>query len=192
MIRWEADKKLWRHGLPRCQHPTVIAVMVTNEAGRRGVREQCTICGKLDTAPLKLAEHPDAPPPDQTAADSWEQQRREAGEAAQAQAQKRYAMRQAAKVEDSADWWARYDEHLHGDEWQRERNAVMARDGGRCQAFLPGCTGTATEVHHLSYDLHNAIGAAPLWDLVAICAGCHHKVTLAERAARKKIGRAHV
>ena len=70
MIRWESDKKLWRHGLPRCQHPTVIAVLVTNEAGRRGVREQCAICGKLDTAPLKLAEHPDAPPPDQTAADS--------------------------------------------------------------------------------------------------------------------------
>ena len=105
---------------------------------------------------------------------------------AQVEAQRRYAMRQAAKPVEAAEWWEGYDAYLGSDDWQRRRAAVMARDGSRCQAALPGCTKTATEVHHLSYTLHKAVGAAPLWDLVAICHACHAAVTEAERAARKK------
>ena len=184
MIRWETDKKLWRYGLPKCHHRQAVAVLVIRE-GRRGIREQCADCGKLDTAPLKLAEHPDAPPADDDRAAQWQALRDQAGAAAQVEAQRRYSMRQAAKPVEAAEWWEGYDAYLGSDRWQAVRRAVLKRDNGTCQAMLPCCTRVATEAHHKRYDLHRVIGNQPVFDIVAVCHECHAEITRGERLVRK-------
>lgn len=181
MIDWGKDKPFWKHGLPKCHHTEARAVAIPGP--RRAIREQCPQCGKIANV-LKAGDHPDAPPADMALAERWESERAEAGAAAQALAQKRHAMRQAAKVDESASWFEQYGTYLQSDDWQRRRAKVFARDGHRCQAWLPGCTGTATDCHHKSYLLQNEVGAAPLHELVSLCHNCHEVITLAERKAR--------
>jgi len=53
--------------------------------------------------------------------------------------------------------------------WRRTRALVLARDGHRCQLKLPGCTTTATHVHHV---LGKAHGDDPA-QLLAACAHCN-------------------
>jgi 5-methylcytosine-specific restriction endonuclease McrA len=57
--------------------------------------------------------------------------------------------------------------------WRRARADVIARDGGRCQLKLDGCTHTATTAHH-------TVGKAVTGDnpryLVAACRHCNLKV----------------
>lgn len=80
---------------------------------------------------------------------------------------------------------ARYDEYLSGPEWQRRRQARLDYDQRRCQARLDGCTGVATEVHHLSYRF---CGNEPIFDLVSICRSCHEQVSEMEgRGARVSV-----
>lgn len=190
MLPQPDERKLWKHGLPKCAHRDSTPVLILTAAGARAVREQCAACGKLDTAPLRLADHPAAPPVDQPRADAWLAARKEAGESAQAAAQKRYAMRQAAKADESEDWWARYDEYLSGDAWARVRAMVLHRDGNRCQAALPGCTRTAIQAHHISqlgaYAYQDHIGQAPLHTMIGVCVACHDVLTQADRAIRAK------
>lgn len=186
MIPAPDERKLWKHGLVRCQHKDALPVLILTAAGARAVREQCTACGKLDTAPLRLADHPAAPPVDHGRADAWLAARKEAGESAQAAAQKRYAMRQAAKVDESAEWFSQYDQYLGSDAWAAKRAMVLRRDQGRCQAVLPGCQRQADQVHHLGYAFHRAFNDTPLWLLVSICASCHTKATEVDRANRKR------
>ncbi len=50
--------------------------------------------------------------------------------------------------------------------WRRVRAAVLARDHHRCRLNLNGCTGTATQVHHIAGkdagdDPANLISACP-------------------------------
>ena len=57
--------------------------------------------------------------------------------------------------------------------WARLRRLVLGRAGGRCESCgkipLVGFDG-ALQVHHITYE---RLGAEPLEDLVAVCAGCH-------------------
>lgn len=187
MLFDKAQKKLWRHGLIRCEHRQSWYVTIMTAGGARGIREQCLDCGCLDSTPHKLADHPDAPPADMAAAARWQGWRDAAGKAAQAEAQKRHAMRQAAKPAEDADWWQAYDDFLHGDVWQQTRLAILRRDQGRCTAALPGCRREANQVHHngsAAYMYHRRIGATPGFLLHSVCATCHHKITEADRAER--------
>lgn len=78
------------------------------------------------------------------------------------------AQRQAMKDE--------YAEYLQTPEWRRQRNKRLAMDGGRCQAQLDGCTGHATEVHHLDYKLR----PEPIFNLVSVCRSCHQQISIME------------
>lgn len=187
MLFDKAQRKLWKHGLPRCEHRASKFVLVTTAAGARSVREQCADCGYLDSTVHKLVDHPTAEPADAEASEHWQRQRDEAGRAAQALAQQRYAMRQSQKPIEDADWWAEYDDFLHGDLWQQMRSGILRRDGGRCTAALPGCTRDANQVHHngsAAYMYHRRLGATPAFLLQAVCASCHAKITEADRAER--------
>lgn len=187
MLFDRAQKKLWKHGLPRCEHRLTAHVLVTTAAGARGVREQCQSCGYLDTTPHKLADHGEAEPADLVSAADWQAKRDEAGRAAAELARKRYAMRQSQRSAEDADWWQAYDDFLHGDQWAATRALVLRRDGGRCQAALPGCQREARQVHHdgsRAYAYHNRIGATPLFLLHAVCVACHRQITEADRARR--------
>jgi len=188
MLFDKAQKKLWRHGLIRCEHRRCWYVTITTAGGARGIREQCLDCGCLDSTPHRLADHPEAPPADMAAAARWQGFRDAAGKAAQAEAQKRHAMRQAAKPAENADWWQAYSDYLQGDAWHAARQLVLRRDGGRCQAALPGCTREAVQVHHdgsRAYRYHNRLGATPLFLLHAVCVACHAQITKADRAERE-------
>lgn len=56
--------------------------------------------------------------------------------------------------------------------WRQTRTYVLQRDNHRCQLHLPGCTTTATHVHHT---LGKATGDNPR-HLIATCQHCNLKV----------------
>jgi 5-methylcytosine-specific restriction endonuclease McrA len=71
---------------------------------------------------------------------------------------------------EKAEWWRWYDEYLRSPAWRRKRKLVMDRSCGACE----GCRSRpADHVHHLTYD---HVGHEFLWELVAVCTGCHDRV----------------
>ena len=62
------------------------------------------------------------------------------------------------------------DPYLRSPAWRRRKATVLARCDWQCEARLEGCTGTATQVHHTSYEHY---GNEPLWDLRGVCDACH-------------------
>jgi len=82
---------------------------------------------------------------------------------------------------DDAEWFAEHDAYLHTDAWKRRRQAALERADFECQAELPGCTGEASQVHHLTYRHWRN---EPLFDLVAVCRCCHEQITEMDRAQR--------
>ena len=72
-------------------------------------------------------------------------------------------------------WWYAYDEYLNSAEWARRRAAVLERDNRICQACLKA---PAVQVHHTTY---RHVFHEPLFDLVAVCIGCHDKITGLDR-----------
>ena len=71
-----------------------------------------------------------------------------------------------------------YDELLRLPQWQRKRQLIIARDGGRCRH----CGGRATlQVHHRQYHRLKTTGAFvapwtyPAHLLLTLCATCHQK-----------------
>lgn len=190
MIISSDEKRLWRHGLPKCAHHHSKIVAITTAGGAQGRREQCQECGKLDTAVVPIALHRAAPAADDAAGARWRALERAAKEASGELAKKRYAMRQAVKIEDDATFWADYSEYLEGDDWQRQRLRIMRRDNGRCMSQLPGCTQQGEQVHHreggFAYKFLEVLGATPDYLLVTICGTCHDKTTAFERRLRAK------
>jgi 5-methylcytosine-specific restriction endonuclease McrA len=57
--------------------------------------------------------------------------------------------------------------------WRRIRARVLARDQYQCQLRLQGCTGAATQAHHV---LGRAVTGDDMAHLVAACAQCNRKV----------------
>ena len=174
------DKPFWRHGLPECRHILATPVRVPS-----GVREQCPVCGKLDSVRLRLTDHLGAFPANDDKAKRWANARVEAGRAAMVTAQKKFVIKKAARKAENQQWFDLYGDFLKNPAWASMRSFVLARDGARCQASLPGCTVGATQVHHKAYALHRAIGMQPAFDLVAVCKFCHEKITEGERSTRK-------
>lgn len=62
-----------------------------------------------------------------------------------------------------------YQRYLRSPRWRARWNAVMKRDNGKCRF----CGKKATQVHHLTYA---RIFNEAMYDLVAICDGCHKLV----------------
>lgn len=83
------------------------------------------------------------------------------------------SQRQAAIVEQSQEWWEKYNAYLRSTQWHKMRQLVLDRDGNLCQACL---TNKATHVHHVSYDLYNRLGKSAAFELVAICRLCHEQI----------------
>src|SRR5690625_3470247 len=67
-------------------------------------------------------------------------------------------------------WFGRYDQYLRSDDWRQRRELVLKRAGGVCE----GCgTMPAAHVHHLTYE---HVGNEFLFELVALCLGCHERI----------------
>ena len=64
--------------------------------------------------------------------------------------------------------------------WRTLRRRVLVRDGQLCQLRLPGCTVTATEVHHLDPPSEGGAQYPPADRLQASCKHCN----VAEKNAR--------
>ena len=155
--------------MPKCEHlnKRIVwsAVNASGEAfeGGRQLRHQCLQCGKL--LPNHLAHRfatPDTPDVDVAALkrhrEVQEQEWRE-----------RWVDRQAEFDAEQQRRREAYHEYLETPEWWEKREAVMERENNICQ----GCRAArAVHVHHLTYD---HCGAEFLWELVAICEGCHER-----------------
>ena len=68
--------------------------------------------------------------------------------------------------------FANYGAYLASGLWWGIRAAVMARDNRTCRLCLHS---TATQVHHIEYDLPTLSGQANE-NMIAICRTCHVKV----------------
>ncbi len=155
-----------------CQHTQRALRRKTLSNGAIQYRRQCLNCGNGGLAVKhEIAEaeqrRDDIPPYDEAAEDEWyARQRLRADE---------------LRGERSEAWFAEHDAYLHTSIWMRRRDYVIARDNNRCQAFLPGCTRIAEQVHHLSYDHWKN---EPLFDLISVCNFCHDEITRMDRARR--------
>ena len=78
-------------------------------------------------------------------------------------------------------WWNRYNAYLDSTEWQERRQRRLQLDNFQCQARMVGCTGRASDVHHLTYD---HVFDEPLFDLISVCRMCHDKITAMDRERR--------
>jgi hypothetical protein len=190
MLPDDDERRLWKWGLPRCEHPTRQPVRLESE-GRWSCRWQCAACGKLGPV-LRAKDHPDAPLWDATALDQWTTALLNAKRQSGIDARQRHAMRVAARPAEDEEWREAYNAYLRTDEWQRQRRRIMERDGYRCQANGPNCTGSAREVHHrgqdLAYRYLHYVGWTPDYLLVALCSRCHQgerSITEADRAMRR-------
>lgn len=78
--------------------------------------------------------------------------------------------RHAKRDKERQAWLAEHDIYLRTPEWRSRRQAVLYRARGKCE----GCgIADATQVHHLTYEhWKNEF----LWELVAICDGCHTRI----------------
>lgn len=67
-----------------------------------------------------------------------------------------------------------YKRYLRCRHWQKLRQQVLNRAGGRCEncGYQPWKPGTL-QVHHRSYE---RVGCESLDDLIALCPKCHMKI----------------
>lgn len=76
-------------------------------------------------------------------------------------------------------WPDLYRDYLRSHEWAMKRAKVMRRANHRCE----GCGDSpATDVHHLSYE---HVTQEFLFELVALCAGCHERIHQQPGAAQR-------
>lgn len=70
-----------------------------------------------------------------------------------------------------SSWWNQYQVYLQSPQWAAKRRLVLNRAHNTCE----GCgMQPATQVHHLTYD---HVFQEFLFELVAVCDGCHTKIT---------------
>lgn len=138
-------------------------------------RPQCLDCGRCGSSIARAAlteeAMANAPLVDKSIETRY-WQARQAEMAAQVE-KEREAARQSR--------FAQMSEYYNSVQWWNKRTAVLKRDNHLCQAQLPGCTRTAQQVHHLTYD---HFMNEPLFDLIAVCVQCHDVITNSDRTAR--------
>lgn len=76
-----------------------------------------------------------------------------------------------------------YQEYIASDAWRRRADQRLALDEYKCTATLPGCTISATQVHHKSY---THLGCEPMWDLESVCGNCHALLTSMDKKQPSK------
>lgn len=163
--------------LASCRHPelSVPRRRITKTKATQW-RTQCLVCGSAVGQAVAAAKLPmasfgkdfDEKIAERQIEAAWERQRR--WEAAHP----------APVYETREERRQRYAEYLRTPGWRALRERVMKRDAWTCKACGMA---RATEVHHKTYD-HvdlNAPGTEPLFDLEAICEGCHRTLTARER-----------
>lgn len=146
-----------------CAHEDKGLVAIKARGGALMYRRQCLICGdpetqwisrstlgSLDSIPLVLGDLKEQF--EKTRLIAWQS------------IQERHAKVQLA----SSD--TEYATYLASETWRAKRAKVFDRANGLCE----GCREQpATQVHHLTY---KHIQEEFLWELVAICDGCHGRV----------------
>jgi 5-methylcytosine-specific restriction endonuclease McrA len=147
-----------------CNHPTVVLTRFTKSNNTLEFRKQCSACGEslgcVKKATLSATEI-DALP-------EWD---RTIGERRRRAWSDRYAAVRAEREADrDREWHEWFRAYLRSPRWACKRQEVLDRERGICQ----GCRQSkAVEVHHTTY-AH--VGDEPLFELVALCPGCHRKV----------------
>lgn len=159
--------------------------------GARQWRDQCLLCGDLSQflkySHAKVMAVVDPKPVDMELADTYRMViRLEAQRRITEQNDLDLMQRLRERDEEESRWWAEYNQYLESKDWQARRLMVLKRDGYLCKSCGQA---RATQAHHLTYD-HGM--DAPLFDLVAVCDGCHRRITAMDREvrARRRIGRA--
>lgn len=164
----EAPRRAWKDFGKEwdCSHASTVLRVKTNAAGLPMYGNQCVRCGEAVGSWLKKTSIPDlrrVPPWDEGLRDQFFAER----DSARRETETTFAL---AQEEKSREWWAAYNEYLQTAHWQRVRRKVLDRAKYVCE----GCQeARATQVHHVSYD---HIGDELLWELRAVCQGCHEKV----------------
>lgn len=151
--------------ITRCAHRPEVRCR-PDRAGRPRYVRQCTRCGeRLGTAVSRSDAPPQAPPFDEAAEARRQQQRNDAWGRVHA----------ARKDAELAAWRAEHARYLQTPDWRRRRAAVMRRAQHTCE----GCgVARATQVHHLHYRRWRR---EMLFDLVAVCDGCHELIHQIDR-----------
>ncbi len=92
------------------------------------------------------------------------------------------AERRAEREARNCDFWRKYEEHMASAAWQALRAKVLQRADGQCE----GCRAPwPSHVHHLTYA---RLGDEMLYDLVALCEGCHAKLHPSRRSGAAEEG----
>lgn len=151
---WKAHAEEWD-----CEHAQVVVRIRTIKGGSTQYVNQCLKCGSSVGNPLRKSDFAGEllQPFDIQLQDCWDQKRKDAVELLK----ERFAR---------GVFFENYDEYLKSAEWASKRSKVLARANGVCE----GCgDGAPNEVHHLTYQ---HVGKEFLFELVALCHGCHERV----------------
>ncbi len=150
--------------MQECLHPTSEIRRKTTRTGQAQLMRQCLTCGDAMSSflPHNTVESVAMTPAwDEALSDDWW------GEY--------HASRRRPRSKDWAqskirmEWKRLYQEYLASPEWASVRGRVMVRAREVCE----GCGLTpARVVHHKTYD---HIGDELLFELVALCRGCHDR-----------------
>jgi len=129
----------------------------------RQLRHQCLDCGGLLSQQLPHREaRPDTPNVDKEAL-------QRCNEAREQKYKEHFESYLAAREQENAEWWNRYNDHLASEKRQRIRKVIFERDAGICRGCLRR---KATQVHHLTYQ---NVCDEFAFQLVSICEECHQR-----------------
>lgn len=164
------EKKEYTETRYGCKHPKTEIRIRTIAGGRTQRIQQCLTCGSAVGGAIKKDARANDAQFDLSLVDRVEAE----AEARRGEIYERALQRTAELV---VEGYASYEEYLDSEEWAVKRDAVLNRDGHKCQACL---VEVATQVHHLTYD---RIYEEPMFDLVSVCRACHEKVHAKKIAA---------
>lgn len=154
-----------------CEHPDERLYRQTYTNGIEHVVLKCPHCGHHFRSVSKASFTPD----EYQALPEWDESIR------QRYHEQRQAHWERESEERRLEITREYHAYLQTPQWRQRRARRLALDGGRCQAQLDGCTGHATEVHHLDYKLR----PEPLFNLVSVCRTCHEQISRMEGRIRE-------
>jgi len=144
-----------------CSHPETKLCRSTMSDGREEIRKQCLECGELIGTAIAKKDAPQLLKPVDA---GFRDERRKV----KADERAKIYCKHARLQKDEQDRFSeKYNAHLKSSLWRAKRNKILNRAGGLCE----GCREqAATQVHHLTYE---NLGNEFLFELVAICDGCH-------------------
>ena len=154
----------------------LVAYVIASGDRRYGLR--CETCGRINGSRPISAQLFSSQEREAADAQNLEQSQEAIRQSTETLWHEQQARRDQQNEAKEAEWWSRYEEYMLLGEWLAKREAVIRRDGYICQACLRA---RASQAHHLTYD---HLFDEPLFDLVAVCLGCHEHITQQDRARR--------